>query len=146
MKNNALVYLIAMLAFGITCVAEAISNDNTPTAIEARIQPVGEVKVAAPAAKTATAASPSATKPKQTAMTGETIYNKHCSVCHTPGIAGAPKMGDNKTWLPRMKKGLDGMLKKATSGFNAMPPKGTCVNCTEQQLKEAIKYMLPKKT
>lgn len=143
MRNNALVYLVAMLALGLSCVAKAISNDFSAAAISARTKPVGEVKAAEPTAEKATVG---AGEPAQAAITGEAIYNKHCTVCHSSGIAGAPKIGDGATWAPRMKKGLDGMLQQAIKGINAMPPKGTCVTCTDAQLKQAIQYMLPKKT
>lgn len=140
MRNNALVYLVAMLALGLSCVAKAISNDFSAAAISARTKPVGEVKAAAPTTEKATAG---AAEPAQAAMTGEAIYNKHCIVCHASGIAGAPKIGDSTAWGPRMKKGLDGLVQQATKGLNAMPPKGTCVTCTDAQLKQAIQYMLP---
>ena len=37
--------------------------------------------------------------------------------------------------------GLDGLLAKAISGINAMPPKGTCADCSDDELKAAIKHM-----
>jgi cytochrome c5 len=74
--------------------------------------------------------------------TGEEIYNAKCSVCHVAGIAGAPKFGDAAAWAPRAEKGIDGLLATAKSGINAMPPMGTCVDCSDTELKAAIQYML----
>lgn len=37
--------------------------------------------------------------------------------------------------------GLDGILAKAITGINAMPPKGTCADCSDEELKGAIKKM-----
>ncbi|MGB5729137.1 MAG: c-type cytochrome [Thiogranum sp.] len=34
------------------------------------------------------------------------------------------------------------MLATAVSGLNAMPPKGTCADCSDEELKAAIEYML----
>jgi len=37
--------------------------------------------------------------------------------------------------------GLDGLLAKAITGLNAMPPKGTCGECSDAELKAAIQKM-----
>ena len=37
--------------------------------------------------------------------------------------------------------GLDGLLAKAITGLNAMPPKGTCADCSDDELKGAIEKM-----
>ncbi|MBP0050071.1 cytochrome c5 family protein [Marinobacterium sp. AK62] len=73
---------------------------------------------------------------------GEEVYNTKCSVCHAAGVAGAPKLGDAAAWAPRAEKGVDALLATAISGINAMPPKGTCMDCSDTELKSAIQYML----
>ncbi|MDY6890590.1 MAG: c-type cytochrome [Pseudomonadota bacterium] len=73
---------------------------------------------------------------------GEELYNTKCSVCHVAGVAGAPKFGDAAAWAPRAAKGLDGLLASAKNGLNAMPPMGTCMDCSDEELKAAIQYML----
>jgi len=78
------------------------------------------------------------------AADGETIYNTKCMVCHATGVAGAPKIGDKEAWAPRIATGMDALLGSATNGKNAMPPKGTCMDCTEDDLKAAIEYMISK--
>ncbi|NVK41848.1 MAG: cytochrome c5 family protein [Oceanospirillaceae bacterium] len=74
--------------------------------------------------------------------TGEELYNTKCSVCHASGVAGAPKFGNAEEWAPRAEKGLDALLATAKSGLNAMPPMGTCMDCSDDELKGAIQYML----
>ncbi|GGB98771.1 hypothetical protein GCM10011352_26140 [Marinobacterium zhoushanense] len=74
--------------------------------------------------------------------TGEELYNTKCSVCHAAGIAGAPIVGDAAAWAPRAEKGIDGLLASAKSGLNAMPPMGTCMDCSDDELKSVIQYML----
>jgi cytochrome c5 len=76
------------------------------------------------------------------AADGETIYNTKCMVCHATGVAGAPKFGDKEAWAPRIATGMDALLASATNGKNAMPPKGTCMDCSEQDLAAAIEYMV----
>ncbi|MCL4163884.1 UNVERIFIED_CONTAM: hypothetical protein GTU68_050249 [Idotea baltica] len=55
---------------------------------------------------------------------------------------GAPKKGDHAAWEPRKAKGLNVLLDHAINGFNAMPPKGTCMACSDDEIKAAIDFML----
>jgi cytochrome c5 len=56
---------------------------------------------------------------------------------------GAPKIGDTPAWKARADKegGVDAILKTAIAGINAMPPKGTCADCTDDELRAAIVKM-----
>lgn len=73
---------------------------------------------------------------------GEEVYNTKCSVCHVAGVAGAPKFGDAAAWAPRAEKGIDALLATSLTGIRAMPPKGTCMDCSDTEMKSAIQYML----
>jgi cytochrome c5 len=73
---------------------------------------------------------------------GEEIYNAKCFVCHAQGVANAPKFGDAATWKPRADKGMEALLATAKSGINAMPPMGTCMDCSDNEMKAVIQYML----
>lgn len=68
-------------------------------------------------------------------------YQKSCKMCHEPGLLNAPKIGDKAAWAPRLAQGKDVLLKHAKEGFNQMPPKGTCVDCTDEDLKKLIDKM-----
>jgi len=72
---------------------------------------------------------------------GKEIYAK-CQGCHDVGVAGAPKYGDRTAWAPRIKRGVDDLLKVAKAGKGAMPPKGTCFDCSDSELKAVIQYMM----
>ncbi len=77
---------------------------------------------------------------------GKKIYQHFCSTCHArdPRIElNAPKIGLKKDWNPRMQKGLEGLLTVTQAGLNQMPPRGGCFECTDDQLKAAIRFMLP---
>ncbi len=39
---------------------------------------------------------------------------------------------------------MDTLLSNALNGFNAMPPRGTCADCSEEEIQAAINYMLGK--
>jgi cytochrome c5 len=68
-------------------------------------------------------------------------YNKSCAVCHNAGVAGAPKAGDAEAWAPRLEKGMDALVASVKNGLNAMPAKGMCFDCTDEDYKELINYM-----
>lgn len=118
-------------------------------AIEERIKPVGQVttlnqvadNASAPAAGTTPAAAAAAPAAPQS---GEKIFQTYCTTCHTAGVAGAPKFGDKAAWAPRIQQGEATLLKHALEGLRAMPPKGTCMQCTETEIKAAISYMVDK--
>nr|WP_256680726.1 hypothetical protein [Pseudomonas sp. LTJR-52] len=59
------------------------------------------------------------------------------------GLLGAPKIGDKASWevLASQKGGMDGLLHNAIKGVNAMPPKGACSDCTDDDLRRAIQMM-----
>lgn len=73
---------------------------------------------------------------------GITVYKKACVACHGTGVANAPKLGDQTAWQPRMVQGIDRLLATSLAGKGAMPPRGTCVDCRDDDLKAAIEYML----
>lgn len=106
--------------------------------VEENIKPVGAVNVGS--APVASAAPAAAAGPRA----GDEIYSAHCAACHGTGVAGAPKFGDSGAWGPRAAQGIDTLLSHATHGLNAMPPKGTCADCSDDELKGAIEYMLSK--
>lgn len=79
---------------------------------------------------------------------GEETYNKFCFACHKEGIAGSPKLGDKELWGPRAEKGMTTLIKHVTEGYTGdtgiMPPKGTCMDCAEEDFRNAISFMLSK--
>jgi cytochrome c5 len=105
--------------------------------IEENIKPVGKVNVG-----TAPASAPAAGAAVAAARSGEEVYNSACLACHSVGVAGAPKLGDSGAWSARAGKGIDTLLSSVVNGLNAMPPKGTCTTCSDDELKAAIEYML----
>ena len=116
--------------------AQAATNDD----IAKRLEPVGKVCVQGQECKGMEVA---ASAGGGDAKTPDSVIAKHCNACHGAGLLGAPKVGDAAAWGERAKKegGLDGLLAKAISGINAMPPKGTCADCSDDDLKGAIQKM-----
>lgn len=74
---------------------------------------------------------------------GQRIYEQYCHICHEPGLVGAPKFRNKAEWDERLaKKSLNELVDSALKGINAMPAQGTCYECSQDDLREAITYMI----
>lgn len=136
-------FILVIFLFTIVFTSNAAEEDFDRQEIETRIAPIGRVRVEGTPGKALPSAQ-KATAPVNKAP-GQTTYEAHCIVCHADGIAGAPKFRNASDWQPRTAKAkLDEMVQIAIKGLNAMPPKGTCTECNDEDIKKAIQYMLPK--
>ena len=72
---------------------------------------------------------------------GEQIVRARCAMCHQDGLQGAPRIGDRAAWIPRLKKGLDTLVKSATHGRGAMPARGGVADLSDLELQGAVVYM-----
>jgi cytochrome c5 len=111
-------------------------------AILSRIKPAAQLCIEGEPCEAPSAAPAPATSSSQGPRTAEAIYKQYCSLCHNAGVAGAPKFKDAKAWMAYAEKGIDTLLTNAIQGVKAMPPKGTCMNCSDEELKATIEYML----
>ncbi len=75
------------------------------------------------------------------AQEGKAVYDKACHVCHSMGVAGAPKTHDTAAWAPRLEQDMDTLVATVKTGKGAMPPGAMCTDCTDDDYKNAIKYM-----
>ncbi len=76
------------------------------------------------------------------AADGKATYDAKCASCHATGAAGAPKLGDKEAWAARIAAGNDAMMASVMNGKNAMPPKGACADCSDDDLKASMEYMV----
>lgn len=76
--------------------------------------------------------------------TPEEIYNANCMACHATGAAGAPKTGDTAAWQARLAQGIETVYDHAINGLNAMPPRGMCMSCSDDDIKAVVDYMVEK--
>lgn len=72
------------------------------------------------------------------------VYKRTCAVCHDSGAAGAPRKGSS-AWAARLEKGEAVLLTNTKKGIGAMPPKGLCQDCSDEQLSALIEYMSAQK-
>jgi cytochrome c5 len=134
------VALLVALIYGVT--AGRFANEpipESPEQVAARLAPIGSVNTSPiPAAAPAPAAAAADADP------GAATYNRVCQACHATGAAGAPLFGNKEAWAPRIAQGMDVLLHTAINGKGAMPPRGTCAQCSDDDLRAAIEYMVSK--
>lgn len=118
------------------------SYANTDDArIAERLKPAASVCVEGDECKgvhVAGAAAPAASAGRS----GEEIFNTTCTACHSTGAAGAPIVGNSEQWKKHIAKGMDTLHKHAIEGFNAMPAKGTCMSCSDEEIMATVDYMV----
>ena len=100
----------------------------TPQAITARIEPVGRVEFGPPQGAAGS-------------RSGEQVVKAVCAACHQAGVAGAPKIGDKAAWGPRIKEGLQKLVKDAIAGIRGMPPRGGDSSLTDDEVARAVVFM-----
>lgn len=123
-------------------------NTGAPITMDAMAAAPADSSTPAPAPAEAPAATPApaAPAPAAAARSGKQVYDTTCFACHAIGAAGAPKFGDKAAWAPRIAQGMGTMVTHAINGFQGatgvMPPKGTCANCSDDEMKAAVEYMV----
>ena len=100
---------------------------------------------------------------------GKEIFDNYCTTCHSTSMASmfnAPAVHDLNAWSLRKEDAfkraveknasikdnekkeeniINELLNTAINGTaKGMPPKGTCFECTDDELKAAIKFMSSK--
>lgn len=82
------------------------------------------------------------------APSGQAVFETSCANCHTGGIggffSGAPAVGDKDDWESLAPKGVDGLTATTIAGIGKMEPRGACANCTDEEIRAAVEYMLKK--
>ena len=75
-------------------------------------------------------------------LSGQQVYDQFCFACHAGGIGGAPTFGDTAQWVERVDQGMDVLMDHTINGIRTMPAKGTCMNCSDDELNAAVTYIL----
>lgn len=118
------------------------ANDMSPEAVAERTKPVGSVYTAADLEGIVDTAAAGNSGEPAGPRSGDAVFTAACSACHSTGAAGAPIKGDAAAWGPRVAKGRDTLLNHALNGFNAMPARGACGTCSDEEIANAVDYML----
>ena len=77
------------------------------------------------------------------ARSGETLYKKYCANCHQGRLPRSPVLGKKDDWKDRVEKGREALIENVRTGVPPLMPKmGSCKNCTDEELGNAVDYML----
>jgi cytochrome c5 len=137
---------------GQPCVGMVAGAVTEAASVAYAAEPVIEASVTAvaPAAEEATeaAAEPAAdAAPMEVAAAATEFdaagaYQMSCNACHGTGAAGAPMLGDAGAWEARMEKGMEALMSNVINGVGAMPARGICLTCSDEDLQAIVNYML----
>ncbi len=83
-----------------------VSAEDRQKGLMTRIQKVGSVEIR---------------DANRALKSGEDVFKAQCTACHTTGAAGAPKLGDEAAWGPRIRTGFEALVNSALNGKAAMP-------------------------
>lgn len=106
------------------------------TEMSERLAPAGEVVLEKDVASAPAATA--STGPRS----GEDIFKTKCMACHSTGAGGAPKIGVAGQWADRVAQGMDTLYANAINGVRGMPAKGLCMDCSDDELKATVDYIL----
>ena len=130
----------ALLA-ALTLTLPASADHNSPEALKARIAPEGRLNVVG-AGEGVESVADVAAEPQG----AEGVYASACAVCHSAGIAGAPRTGDVAGWESRIAQGMATLVEHAVNGFQGatgvMPPKGGNAALSDDEVAAAVEYMV----
>jgi cytochrome c5 len=130
-------FLVSLVSIMIAGLAFASTND-----IAERIKKVGDVCVEGAECPSETVV-PMAVAPMDVVADVESNFNKSCATCHNVGVAGAPKFADAAAWAPRVAKGMEALYASTINGLPpAMPQKGMCFSCSDDELRALVDYMV----
>ena len=74
---------------------------------------------------------------------GKAVYQRYCYACHQAGIADAPKLGDKDAWSMRLRKTRAELVDNVKRGMPpGMPPRAGCGMCTDEELTDAVDFMV----
>ncbi len=138
LNNFLLITLASALLWGCGSSDEALElTANQEQQVAERIAPEGHVSMAG---QVASVSSSSASV--GAARSGSDIYASNCIACHSSGVAGAPILGDVAAWTARLTKGVETVYTNAINGIGAMPARGTCMDCSDDEVIAAIDHIL----
>lgn len=109
--------------------ARRAAIENPGAEAEEKIKPIEKLAVVAKAPEPGPARG------------GAEVYQNACMACHAAGVLDAPKL-EAGAWDDRIHKGLDGLTTSAINGINNMPARGGNPAITDEEMKNAVAYML----
>ena len=77
---------------------------------------------------------------------GQQIFEENCARCHDSFFGGffggAPRIGKQKAWKDIIPEGKNSMLQNTIDGKGRMKKRGGCEDCSDDDLRAAIDYII----
>lgn len=141
---------ISLMLVGLSVAGAALAQSARDQLIAERLAPAGSVCLAGDACVTGSSAAGSSASTSAPAMaqaasaefSASATYEQYCAMCHNTGMANAPRRDDAAHWTARVAEvGLATITNNAITGINAMPARGMCATCTDEQIGEIVQYL-----
>jgi cytochrome c5 len=143
LKSRAL--KLALLVLGISVAGTVVGQSARHQQIAERLAPVGSVCLAGEDCA-AGAAAPMAVVAVTAAVASfnaSASYDQYCAMCHNTGMAGAPTRVATDHWVARLADvGFNTIVTNAITGINAMPARGMCMTCSDDEIAELVTYLM----
>lgn len=69
------------------------------------------------------------------------LYERSCRTCHSHVEAKAPLTGFVPHWSPRLKQGMPVLLAHVRDGYQGMPARGYCNDCSDRDFEALIRFL-----
>jgi glucose/arabinose dehydrogenase/cytochrome c5 len=73
---------------------------------------------------------------------GARIFGYICSSCHSDPASAMPQLTDLSYWQPRLDGPVKTQYEAVLRGSGDMPARGLCENCSDQEIRDAVDYLL----
>lgn len=141
---------ISLMLVGLSVAGAALAQSARDQLIAERLAPAGSVCLAgdacvsgsSAAGSSASTAGPAMAQAASAEFSASATYEQYCAMCHNTGMANAPRRDDAAHWTARVAEvGLATITNNAITGINAMPARGMCATCTDEQIGELVEYL-----
>jgi cytochrome c5 len=141
---------LGLLVLSVTVAGTAWAQSARHQQIAERLAPVGSVCLAGEDCAAGAAAPMAVVAPAVVAVTGAVAsfnvsasYDQYCAMCHNTGMAGAPTRVATDHWVARLADvGFNTIVTNAITGINAMPARGMCMTCSDDEIAELVTYLM----
>lgn len=137
---GALVVLGVIITIAARALSSGSEDPDDPLMRNALIKRIGPVAAVRTSAEDLPAAGGTAVAVATAPKSAEELVNGVCSACHAAGVAGAPMIGDEAAWAPRVEAGLDTMVSHAINGIGTMPARGGSTY-SDDEMRRAVQFM-----
>ncbi len=140
LQTSLLMPFFMLLLIVTTLTISACGNNSTQKATDK--QGVQEKQTSTTQVSTDTQPANATHQPKITANKGKALFDGVCSSCHLSGVLDAPVIGDKSAWQARIAKGDKVLYMGVINGIGDMPVRGGAMDASDDEIKEAVEYMI----